>query len=106
MVKSRDKTQRKGNVKANPVKNKAVDPAAAGIPGGLPAASLDKLAGEMLGNGTSAGVGMDAETIKDTISSAASPSDLITSLDETQRMLQIQDTIQGVGATATGTFSG
>jgi hypothetical protein len=106
MVKSRDKTQRKGNVKANPVKNKAVDPAAAGIPGGLPAASLDKLAGEMLGNGTSAGVGMDAETIKDTISSAASPSDLITSLDETQRMLQIQDTIQGTGDTATGTFSG
>jgi hypothetical protein len=106
MVKSRNQTQRKGNVKANPVANKAVDPAAAGIPGGLPAASLDKLAGEMLGNGTSAGVGMDAETIKDTISSAASPSDLITSLDETQRMLQIQDTIQGTGDTATGTFSG
>lgn len=106
MVKSRDQTRRTGNVKPNPVQNKAVDPAAAGIPGGIPAASLDKIAGEMLGNGTSAGVGMDAETIKDQISSAASPSDLITSLDETQRMLQIQETIQGTGATATGTFTG
>ena len=104
--KSKDKTVRKGNVKPNPVKNKAVDPAAAGIPGGLPAASLDKLAGEMLGNGTSAGVGLDAETIKDTISSAASPSDLISSLDETKRMTELQDKIQGTGELVTGTFSG
>ena len=106
MRKSKDKTVRKGNVKANPVKNKAVDPAAAGIPGGLPAASLDKLAGEMLGNGTSAGIGLDAETIKDTISSAASPSDLISSLDETKRMTELQDKIQGTGELVTGTFSG
>jgi hypothetical protein len=104
--KSKDKTVRTGNVKANPVKNKAVDPAAAGIPGGLPAASLDKLAGEMLGNGTSAGIGLDAETIKDTISSAASPSDLISSLDETKRMTELQDKIQGTGELVTGTFSG
>lgn len=101
--KSKDTTQRKGNTKANPVANKAVDPLAAVA---IPAASLDKIAGEMLGNGTSAGLGMDAETIKDQISSAALPSDLLTSIDETQRMLQIQDTIQGTGELVTGTFSG
>jgi hypothetical protein len=70
MAKSKAKTVRKGNVKPNPVANKAVDPTAS-IPGGIPAASIDKIAGEMLGNGTSAGTGFDAETIKDTLSSAA-----------------------------------
>ena len=105
MAKSRTKTVRTDNVQANPVQNKAVDPTA-GIPGGLPAASLDKIAGEMLGNGTSAGVGFDAETIKDTINSTAMPSDLISSLDETKRMTELQDKIQGTGELVTGTFSG
>jgi len=103
--KSKDKTIRKGNVNPNPVENKAVDPTA-GIPGGLSAASLDKIAGEMLGNGTSAGTGFDAETIKDTLSSAALPSDMISALDETKRLTELQDKIQGTGELVTGTFSG
>jgi hypothetical protein len=106
MRKSKDKTQRNNNVKANPVKNKAVDPAAASILGGIGAESLDKVAGAMLGNGTSAGVETDFETIKDTISSTAMPSDMISSLDETKRMTELQDKIQGVGSLVTGTFSG
>jgi hypothetical protein len=82
MAKSRDKTVRKNNVQAAGVKNKAVDPLAAVA---IPAASLDKVAGEMLENGTSAGTGFDAETIKDNINSAASPQDTIDALNETAR---------------------
>jgi hypothetical protein len=77
--KSKGQTQRKGNVKANPVKNKVVDPAAASA---IPAASLDKVAGAMLENGTSAGVEMDLETVKTEMSSTSSPTDVIETLNE------------------------
>jgi hypothetical protein len=79
MVKSRKATQRMGVSSGNNVKNKAVDPAAANA---IPAASLDKVAGAMLENGTSAGVEMDLETVKTEMSSTTSPTDVIETLNE------------------------
>lgn len=79
MVKSKKQTQRSDVTSGNNVKNKAVDPLAASA---IPADSLDKVAGAMLENGTSAGLEMDLETIKTEMSSTTSPTDVIETLNE------------------------
>ena len=82
MVKSKGLTKRDDVTSGNNVSNKSVDPAAANA---IPAASLDKVAGAMLENGTSAGLGIDVENIKETLGSFSSPLDTINALNETAK---------------------
>jgi hypothetical protein len=87
IVKSKDKTQRKGNVKANPVQNKAVDPTASAA-GTYSLTDIERAA---------AG---DLNVIDnlDFLSAGSMPTDTISALDETAAKVAAQDAAISSGA--------